>query len=359
MSVRNPLIFRTMNAMKTTLCSITVTAGALLFTSPASAADAPQPVAVTAAFNATEQAPRMFTVALPEVLKGVKRVAVPLFTIDFTTADSESAETSGFAAAGRARASSFYKLKGVGQAEFQALTDAAYARFLADLQAAGFETVAADRWQASGSYRKMAATGKPAPALRDDGMMLAPAGMAIYGFSQAAAGGSKPGLFSGLSAMGSAFSAVGAAVDAVELGKELDAAVVEVQLRVHFVQLTNENKGFLGRLSGTASVGSKVYPSITGATYSVQSSTRGSLTLKQPLALDASVFSEVRKAPTTTADVAGAIAVGLLQLAIGSKSSSSSEEMEAVADPARYREVVGGGLSVLNQMFVQRLRAGE
>jgi hypothetical protein len=354
--------------MKTTLCLTTclttLAASALMFSSAALAADAPQPVAVTAAFNAAEQAPRMFTVALPEVLKGVKRVAVPLFTIDFTTADSESAETSGFAAAGRARAASFYKLKGVGQAEFQAITEAAYARFLADLQAAGFETVAADRWQASGSYRKMAATGKPAPALRDDGMTLAPAGMAIYGFSQAGMGGSsKSQLFGALASMGTAFSsassAMSAAIDGVELGKELDAAVVEVQLRVHFVQLTNDNKGFLGRLAGTASVSSKVYPSITGATFTVQSSTRGTLTLKQPLALDASVFSEVRKAPTTTADVAGAIAVGLLQLAIGSKSSSSSEEMEAMADPARYREVMGSGLSTVNQMFVQRLRAGE
>ena len=97
------------------------------------AADAPAPVAMDAAFNPTEQASRMFTVALPQVLKGVKRVAVPLFTIDFTTAASESAETSGFAAAGRARVASFYKLKGVGPADFQALTDAAYARFLADL----------------------------------------------------------------------------------------------------------------------------------------------------------------------------------------------------------------------------------
>lgn len=339
-------------------------ASALTFSNPGFAVDAPAPVAVTAAFNPTEQAPRMFTVALPEVLKGVKRIAVPLFTIDFTTADSESAETSGFASAGRARAASFYKLKGVGQTEFQAITDAAYARFLADLQAAGFETVAADRWQASGSYRKMAATGKPAPALRDDGMMLAPAGMAIYGFSQAGMGGSsKSQLFGALTAMGTAFSsassAIGAAMDAVELGKELDAAVVEVQLRVHFVQLTNENKGFLGRMAGTASVSSKVYPSITGATYSVQSSTRGALTLKQPLALDASVFSEVRKVPTTTADLAGAIAVGLLQLAIGSKNSNSSEEMEAVADPVRYRDVVGSGLSTVNQMFVQRLRTGE
>ena len=188
---------------------------AVTHTGPAAAADTPAPVAMDKAFNPTEQASRMFTVALPEVLKGVKRVAVPMFTIDFTTADSESAETSGFAAAGRARVASFYKLKGVGPADFQALTDAAYARFLADLQAAGFETVTIDKVQQSPTYRKLVASGKPMPAVRSDGMLLAPAGMGSYGFTEA--GGAKPTLLGGLAAMGSAFSnmnsMMGAAMD--------------------------------------------------------------------------------------------------------------------------------------------------
>ncbi len=325
----------------------------------ARAADAPSPVPVDASFQPAAQAAKLFTVALPEVLKGVKRVAVPLFTVDFVTADSEKAETSGFGAAGRATAISAYKLKGVGQAEFQALTDAAYAGFLADLQAAGFETVPLGTVQASSRFRKLVAGGKPAPALRDDGMMLAPPGMGIYGFSEAASGGAKPGLFGGLAAMGSAFSAVGGALDTVELGKELDAAVVEVQLRVHFVQLTNENKGFLGRMAGSASVGAKVYPSISGATYTVQSSTRGTLTLKQPLALDASAFTEVRSKPTNATDVAAGVLTTLIKIASNSNSSVSTEDKEAVADAARYSATVAQGLAAVNQMFAARLRSGE
>jgi hypothetical protein len=30
-----------------------------------------------------------------------------------------------------------------------------------------------------------------------------------------------------------------------------------------------------------------------------------------------------------------------------------------VADPSRYREIVGAGLGTVTQMFVQRLKAGE
>jgi hypothetical protein len=345
--------------MRTSTLQIILAVGLALNLVPAAAADTPEPVAVGADFQPADRAAKLFTVAQGQVLKGVKRVAVPLFTVDFVTADSEKASTSGFAAGGRATAISAYKLKGVAQPDFQALTDAAYSRFLDDLQTAGFETVPADKLQASATYRKLVASGKAAPALRDDGMMLAPPGMAIYGFSQAASGGAKPGLFGALAAMGSGFSAVGSAIDTVELGKELDAAVVEVQLRVHFVQLTNENKGLLGRLAGSASVSANVYPSIASATYSVQSSTRGTLTLKQPLALDAAAFPEVRAVPTTATDVAASVLTDLINLASRSASSTSTEDKEAIADPARYSASVALGLTSVNQMFVARLRAGE
>jgi len=33
--------------------------------------------------------------------------------------------------------------------------------------------------------------------------------------------------------------------------------------------------------------------------------------------------------------------------------------MEVVADPAKYRDIVGSGLGTVTQMFVQRLKAGE
>lgn len=330
-----------------------------LAAAPARAADTPVPVPVDASFQPAAQAGQLFRAALPEVLKGVKRVAVPLFTVDFVTADSEKAETSGFGSAGRATAIAAYKLKGVGQAEFQALTDAAYSAFMADLQAAGFETVPLEQVQAQALFRKLLATGKPAPALRSDGMMLAPPGMGIYGFSEAVAGGSKGGLFGGLAAMGSAISAVGGAMDTVELAKALDAAVVEVQLRVHFVQLVNENKGFLGRMGSTATVSAKVYPSITSATYTVQSSTRGTLTLKQPLALDAGAFTEVRSAPITATDVAAGVMTALIGLASKGSSSVGTDDKEAIADPARYSAAVAQGLASANQMFVARLRAGQ
>mgnify|MGYP003504496903 FL=1 len=76
-------------------------------------------------------------------LKGIKRVAVPVFAVEFIVADNVTAQTSGFAAAGRASSSMYYKLLGAGEPEFQAITNALYAQFLAELQASGVEVLSA------------------------------------------------------------------------------------------------------------------------------------------------------------------------------------------------------------------------
>ena len=54
-------------------------------------------------------------------------------------------------------------------------------------------------------------------------------------------------------------------------------------------------------------------------------------------------------------EVAGAVAVGLLRLAIGSKDSSSSEKYEVVADPQRYGERITANLAQTNAMLIARM----
>ncbi len=327
----------------------------------AQAKDDVAPVALDAGFKASEQATRMFSVAEAKALKGVKKVAVPLFSVEFVTADAQRAETSGFAAAGRAAATLAYTLKGVDEADFQAITASLYEGFLANLKGAGIEVVPHELVAASPSYRKLAASGVPSPIKSDSAITAAPPGMPIYGMNKAQTGGTSSGasLMGAFAQMGAGFGAAGAALDTITLQQELGAAVVSVQMKVIFVQLTNNNKGFLGRLSSTASVGSSVQPTVASATFSVWSATGGTLTLAQPLALDAAAFSDVRKKEKSTGEKAGLVAVAVLGALIGSGSTSSRDDMEAVADPAKYRDIVGAGLGTVTQMFVQRLKAGE
>jgi hypothetical protein len=49
--------------------------------------------------------------------------------------------------------------------------------------------------------------------------------------------------------------------------------------------------------------------------------------------------------------------VGLLRLAVGSSDTSSSKEMEVVADPARYPAVIGQGLGAAGGVLIARIKA--
>ena len=288
---------------------------ALGYNPQALAKDEPTPLAVDASFNASDAASRGFAIADATALKGIKRVAVPVFAVEFITADNVSAQTSSFGSAsgGRSSMTSYFKLLGVGEPEFQAMTNALYLNFLADLKASGVEVLAANQVTISPSYSKLIATGSPAPIKNDSSMMLSPPGLGIYGFAKMGGGNSAKGksIFGALSDMGSGFSAVGAIGDTIQLAAELEASIIEVRMRVSFAQLTNENKGFFGALSNSARTSAKVFPSIDNVMMGVQSGPmRSTVTMKHILNLDGSAFAEVREIAATAGDVAGAVAVG-------------------------------------------------
>ena len=334
---------------------------ALALTIPAFAKEAPPtPVAVNAEFNAAELAAKTFTVTDLRGLKGMTRAAVTVFAVEFVTADNITTQTSGFGSAGRARSSMYYKLLGVGEPEFQALTDALHAEFLKRLAASGVEVVPADQLQAQPLYRKLVAGGRAAPIKSDTSLVMSPPGLGIFGFARGSVGPAKPssGVFGALSGLGNGFAAVGDVTDTVELSRQMNANLIEMRLRVNFVELTDHNKGFFGRLSNSAKTSGQVLPSIDGVMVGVQGGYwRSTMTMGHVLTLDPAAFTETREKATTAGDVAGAVLVGLIRLASSSSDTSSSKEMETVADPVRYQEVVGGGLNSLADVVVARLKA--
>ena len=196
-----------LSAVATTL----LTASLLTGLPVASAKDELTPLMVDASFNATDAAAKGFEIADNKALKGIKRVAVPVFAVEFIVADNVSSQTSGFASAGRATSTQYYKLLGVGEAEFQAITNSLYARFLADLKDSGVEVLAAAKVLAAPTYAKLAATGKPAPIKSDSTLVMSPPGFAVYGFAATGNGNSAKAksIFGALGDMGAGFSAVG------------------------------------------------------------------------------------------------------------------------------------------------------
>jgi hypothetical protein len=315
------------------------------------------PVVLEPGLDPATAAASLVTLTDALTLKGLKRVAVPQFAIEFVTQDNVKAETSGFAAAGRASVAGYYRLVGVAEPQFQALAEQLYAAFVQALQAQGLEVVGQEELAASPTWRRLVAAGDAMPVRGDSAITVGPPGMALYGLNRMQAAAGQKGLMGSLTQLSVGFSAVSAATDNMTLQQELGgAALLEVTMRLHFAQLTNESKGFFGRLGSTAAVSAKVHPIVTQARLTVQAGARSSvLSTKAPLLLDPEAFLEMRKEATTKADVAGAIVVGLLRMASGSGDSSSYEKYEVVTEPERYRERVGAGLTQTGALLIARM----
>jgi hypothetical protein len=347
----------------------TLTLGALLFCVPLGAAAQKEgpPVPLDADFQAAQSAGKLVSVSSDAYVKGTQRVAVTQFAVQFVTSDNVTGKTSSFGGGG-ASATGVYKLVGVGQAEFQAVVDAAHAAFVKDLAAAGFDVVPHAEVAASATWRKLVADGKPAPLRNDDHVVVAPPGMGLYGMSLAGpatattGGGGMMGALSSFRGVTSTFGQIG---ESNALQKELGgAALLEVSLRVHFAELTNDNRGFLGRMAASASVSGKVLPSVRQARMSLHKEPAiVSLDVTSPLTLDPSAFSDLRAAtsgPSSSEVAAAAVSVlGSLVLGRPVGGGGSVKTFEAVAEPARWREVVGDGVVAANRLFVERLKAGR
>ena len=341
-------------------------ATALLLASPTAQARDEPAVALTAEARPAELAElakKVFTASDPAAIKGMKRVALPSFQVEFVTRSSAQASTSGFASTGRSSVSAYYTLVGVGEADFQALTNQLHADFMRDLQQMGVEVVPFAQVQASPAYRKLAAGAQPAPFSKSGGgtssVALAPAGQLLYGGALIAAKGNS--LFGAFSTLANTGAMMGAVFDSLDLAKELDAHIVDVRLVVDFAQIGSSDKGFLSRLSSTASVDGTVQPALLAGSsmMAVQSAmTRSTVMLRNPLLFPPTAISGLREA-TSTATQVGNVAAALISLAAGGKNSSSAADFEAVAEPAVYRASIGASLGQVREMLVSRLKAEQ
>lgn len=99
----------------------------------------------------------------PENLKGLKRVVIPSFMVDFVTEARAETLISGIGVLTGAPSNVMIRLSGADSARFQEITDRLYDRAVADLKKAGIEVVALERLKASDTYKELAAKGEKAP----------------------------------------------------------------------------------------------------------------------------------------------------------------------------------------------------
>ncbi|MES2898105.1 MAG: hypothetical protein V4723_00180 [Pseudomonadota bacterium] len=327
---------------------------------PGFAADA---VKVDSNFDAAAMAPKLIKGQSDDnkMVRGIKRLAIGSFDVEFATKGSSSATATRMGQSANANGSNSRSttsvsmaLAGVNEADFQAIVEQLHADFVKQVKAAGIEVVGVDKVMNTETYRKMAASGKPAPHVKSGGnetsVVVTPEGRPVVGFSLMSKGG-------GLAALSNFSTFTGTMFTGPDIAKELDATVVNVRMVVRFVEQQSSNSSFLGRVSGSATVESKISPTIVAGDTTVHIFSPqggGALTLQEPIQIDQAAFTGVRDVTSTAAKATG-VGLAVLSFAMGSGSSTQIKEFEAVADPVKYRDLVGNGLGQVSSMMVHQL----
>lgn len=294
-----------------------------------------------------------------KVLPGSKRVAVTGFRVVFITGNTIKAQVraSYFGGVDRsgANASMQVSLDGVPQETLQAVTDAAYARFLDQLRAAGREVVPAAELApflaavevSPTPYRKDISLGYA----KQSGVALAPAGMPLWFTNWDMPWGDK-GPFSQKNIRSHA-----------EYSEKLNAIAIAPLIVVDFAQMSSSGNrsGFLSR---SAEVGASLAMSVSAFSSPVTRAektsrgivTRGddaTITLTRPVASEIG-FADMEQVAATdnramkgVFDVLGA-AMGVANA--GGAASSRSNHL-ARTNPEAYREAAQDALGQATGLF--------
>lgn len=281
-------------------------------------------------------------------LKGVHKVAIPQFRVEYVVRSEGKAGGQDYMTKRFSSTKSTYKLSGVDNTRFQAVADQLYDMLVADLQAAGLEVVPHETLKENAEYRKMIeAVGKPYPfetstsgKVSHASVFYSAHGMPIYFEKQDATRLGLGDLFS------NAFQTpTGAAPNQIEpsMAKSLGAALLKVRLVFTFAELSSHSSG-LTSSSLKAKLRLSVLPEATNFTLLTANDDDVILTLKEPVAQKEETVLEVKELTKTSEKVLGALL------------GHSTREYEAVADSAGYQAAAIQQLGDVDRMFVARMK---
>ncbi|MES2898407.1 MAG: hypothetical protein V4723_01705 [Pseudomonadota bacterium] len=292
-----------------------------------------------------------------KTVQGLMRVAIGSFDIEFVTRGSASASETWLSPAGYSGSrpgANVMSLSGVSDADMQAIADQVHARFVRELRATGVDLVPTSQVMNTATFRKLSDAGKSAPHYKsgshEAATVVTAEGRPVGGASMVSKGGSG-------SAMDGFSAIAGSLITGRELAVETQAAVINVRMVVRFVEQAG-NASLFSRVSGSASDGSKISPTVVAGETRIHVFTAqggGSFTLQAPLQLDMAAFVGVKDRMSPGSKATG-VGLAVLSFALGKNDSGTMTQFDAVADPLRYRELVSNGLARVGSMMVEQLK---
>jgi hypothetical protein len=311
----------------------------------------------------------IFGMAPKPVLKGVTKIAIPVFTVE--TVVKTGAGIRQESSSGSVTQEVTYILEGVPQKEMQAAVDKLYDDLVADLKTAGIEVVPQEQIKETAAYKAAALTAV-SPALHTGSgaevMVYAAKGVALglsnsrFMFMRGASGGGGGGLggtignvMAAASVIGSLTSQVGDAKVAGAIAEELGVPTLTVQVPLEFVE--QKGKGTSGFWGGNASaeISSRLRLSIAVNTF-VSATYKGEFSVLNsgvPLILSGTPVKAVKD----TSSIAANVGLAVFAMAIGSKASKKMTEKTAEADPEKYVANVADGVGKFNKIVLSAVKA--
>ncbi len=308
----------------------------------------------------------IFGMAPKSVLKGVTKIAIPVFTVE--TVVKTGAGIRQESSSGSVTQEVTYILEGVPQKEMQAAVDKLYDDLVADLKTVGIEVVPAEQLKETAAYKAAALTAA-SPALHSGSgaevMVYAAKGVALglsnsrYMFMRGAAGGGLGGtignVMAAASVLGSLTSQVGDAKVAGAIGEELGVPTLMVQVPLEFVE--QKGKGTSGFWGGNAAaeISSRLRLSIAVNAF-ISASNKGEFSVLNsgtPLIISGTPVKTVKD----TSSVAANVGLAVFAMAIGSKASKRMTEKTAEADPEKYVANVADGVGKFSKVVLAAVKS--
>jgi len=293
--------------------------------------------------------------------KGVTKVIIPFFQIQFVTESDASAMSNG-----GATSDTLMFLKGPTSDQMQAMTDALYDNLVTQLTAAGIEVVTPEQARAYPAYAAIMSSAKPSgDELKGMGKVtsrfFAPRGMGFYLLPT-----SLPE-YSG----GGSFTVMGNMDNVKHEGQLLDqsgAAVLGFRAVVDFAKMKSSDQGFDGHnrifiwTGGKAGIALRpiatqmflITPNAKGTMADPQNRMR--IEVQKPLMIDTGAITSVSDS-TTTGQKAGSVAGSVIGV-LGGTGLHITRQYDVEVDPKVWQSDVQGAIAGVEAAMVGQLKSG-
>ena len=297
----------------------------------------------------------------PDGAKGVKKVVIPFFQVQFVTESDASAM-----ARGGATSDTLMMLKGPTPEQMQAMTDALYDNLVTQLQAAGLEVVGIDQAKTYPAYAAIMADAKPSGAeVKGMGKVTssfyAPHGMGFY---------LLPTTLPEYSGGGN-FAVMGNQGNVRHEGELLDqsgAAVLGFRAVVDFAKMKSSDNTFDGHNHIFIWTGGKAgvaVPPISTQMFLLTPAAKGTMMdpqnrmrieVQQPLMIDSGAITSVDNS-TTGGQKLGSVAGSVFGVMSGT-GLHITQQYDVNVDPKVWQTDVQGAIAGVEAAMVGKLKAG-